>query len=52
MVLTIFSMVQVLGVGKRKIYLDPSHISEISNANSRQKYVEARGRGEGRGIEG
>jgi len=26
----------VLGVGKRKIYLDPSHISEIANANSRQ----------------
>lgn len=28
---------QVLGVGKRKIYLDPSHLSEIANANSRQK---------------
>ncbi|CEQ38673.1 SPOSA6832_00111 [Sporobolomyces salmonicolor] len=26
----------VLGVGKRKIYLDPSHLSEIANANSRQ----------------
>jgi ribosomal protein L19E len=26
----------VLGVGKRKIYLDPSHLSEIGNANSRQ----------------
>ncbi|GAA5899436.1 60S ribosomal protein eL19 RPL19B [Sporobolomyces salmoneus] len=26
----------VLGVGKRKIYLDPSHISEIGQANSRQ----------------
>ncbi|SCZ90273.1 BZ3500_MvSof-1268-A1-R1_Chr1-3g01885 [Microbotryum saponariae] len=25
----------VLGVGKRKIYLDPSHLSEIANANSR-----------------
>ncbi|KWU46790.1 hypothetical protein RHOSPDRAFT_31607 [Rhodotorula sp. JG-1b] len=26
----------VFGVGKRKIYLDPAHISEIGNANSRQ----------------
>lgn len=26
----------VFGVGKRKIYLDPSHLSEIGNANSRQ----------------
>ncbi|KAM0750001.1 putative 60S ribosomal protein L19 [Meredithblackwellia eburnea MCA 4105] len=25
----------VYGVGKRKIYLDPSHLSEIANANSR-----------------
>ncbi|KAH8929661.1 50S ribosomal protein L19e [Atractiella rhizophila] len=26
----------VLGIGKRKVYLDPSHLSEIGNANSRQ----------------
>jgi hypothetical protein len=26
----------VAGVGKRKIYLDPNHLSEIANANSRQ----------------
>ncbi|GAA5909217.1 hypothetical protein JCM6882_003767 [Rhodosporidiobolus microsporus] len=26
----------VFGVGKRKIYLDPAHLSEIGNANSRQ----------------
>ncbi|MCU6128208.1 50S ribosomal protein L19e, partial [Clostridioides difficile] len=26
----------VFGAGKRKIYLDPAHISEIGNANSRQ----------------
>lgn len=26
----------VLGVGKRKVHLDPSHLSEIANANSRQ----------------
>ncbi|GAA5938628.1 hypothetical protein JCM10213_006985 [Rhodosporidiobolus nylandii] len=26
----------VFGVGKRKIYLDPTHITEIGNANSRQ----------------
>jgi large subunit ribosomal protein L19e len=26
----------VLGVGERKIWLDPSEVSEISNANSRQ----------------
>ena len=27
---------QVLNVGKNKIYLDPSHLSEIASANSRQ----------------
>lgn len=26
----------VLGVGKRKIWLDPNEVNEISNANSRQ----------------
>jgi large subunit ribosomal protein L19e len=26
----------VFGVGKRKIYLDPAHLGEIANANSRQ----------------
>ncbi|KAI5480021.1 hypothetical protein MNV49_001986 [Pseudohyphozyma bogoriensis] len=35
----------VLGVGKRKIYLDPSHLSEISNANSRQNIRKLRADG-------
>lgn len=26
----------VLNVGKRKIYLDPQHLSDLANANSRQ----------------